>query len=82
MGIVKVKFKVYNPAGMSKYAEIDGIVDTGVVYSVISASLLNSLGIRPLERRRFLASVAMLSVILAVQSSRLWVGGARNCDLR
>ncbi|WP_243666149.1 hypothetical protein [Vulcanisaeta sp. JCM 16159] len=45
MGIVKVKFKVYNPAGMSKYAEIDGIVDTGVVYSVISASLLNSLAL-------------------------------------
>ncbi len=55
MGIVKVKFKVYNPADMSKYVEVDGIVDTGAIYSVISSSLLNSIGIKPLEKRRFLA---------------------------
>ena len=55
MGIVKVRFKVYNPADMSRYVEVDGIVDTGAVYSVISASLLDSIGIKPLERRRFLA---------------------------
>lgn len=55
MGIVKVKFRVYNPADMSKYVEVDGIVDTGTVYSVIASSLLNSIGIKPLERRRFLA---------------------------
>lgn len=56
MSIVKVKFRVYNPADMSKYVEIDGIVDTGgAVYSVIASSLLNSIGIKPLERRRFLA---------------------------
>lgn len=57
MGIVKVKFRVYNPADMSRYVEVDGgVVDTGgAVYSVISSSLLNSIGIKPLERRRFLA---------------------------
>ncbi len=54
MGIVKVRFKVYNPADMSKYVEVDGIVDTGAIYSVIPSSLLNSIGIKPLERRRFL----------------------------
>ena len=54
MGIVKVRFKVYNPADMSRYVEVDGIVDTGAVYSVISSSLLNSIGVKPLERRRFL----------------------------
>ncbi|WP_243674731.1 hypothetical protein [Vulcanisaeta distributa] len=43
MGIVKVKFRVYNPADMSKYIEVDGIVDTEAVYSVIASSLLNSI---------------------------------------
>ncbi|ADN49781.1 hypothetical protein [Vulcanisaeta distributa] len=55
MGIVRVKFRVYNPADMSRYVDVDGIVDTGAVYSVIASSFLNSIGIKPLEKRRFLA---------------------------
>ena len=43
MSIVKVMFKVYNPADMSKYVEVDGIADTGATCSVASSPLLDSI---------------------------------------
>lgn len=43
MSIVKVMFKIYNPVDVSKYVEVDGIVDTGATYSVASSPLLDSI---------------------------------------
>jgi len=55
LGFVRVKFGVYNPLSPEKVVEVEGIVDTGAVYSVIPRSILEELGVRPLERRRFRA---------------------------
>ena len=53
MGFVKVKVGVFNPADPSRVLEIEGIVDTGAVYTVIRRNILESLGLKPLGRRRF-----------------------------
>jgi len=44
---------VFNPADPSRVLEIEGIVDTGAVYTVIRRNILESLGLKPLGRRRF-----------------------------
>jgi len=53
--IVKVRFGIFNPLAPREIVELDGIVDTGAVYSVIPRKLLEKLEIKPLERRRFRA---------------------------
>jgi clan AA aspartic protease len=35
--------------------ELEGIVDTGAIYSVVPRRILEELGIKPVERRRFKA---------------------------
>ncbi len=44
---------MFNPADPSRVLEIEGIVDTGAVYTVIRRNILESLGLKPLGRRRF-----------------------------
>ncbi|MEM2926008.1 MAG: aspartyl protease [Candidatus Bathyarchaeia archaeon] len=53
MGFIKVRFGVFNPRSPDKTLEVEGIVDTGAIYSVIPRKSLTDLGIKPLERRRF-----------------------------
>lgn len=55
LGFVKVKFGVFNPISPKEALELDGVVDTGAVYSVIPRKLLEKLEVKPLERRRFRA---------------------------
>jgi len=55
LGLVKVKFGVFNPLAPKKAVELDGVVDTGAMYSVIPRKLLEELEVKPLERRRFRA---------------------------
>ncbi|ABP50743.1 MULTISPECIES: hypothetical protein [Pyrobaculum] len=55
MGFVKVKAGVFNPLAPDKVVEVEGIVDTGAVYTVIRRDVLEGLGIRPVKRRRFKA---------------------------
>ncbi len=52
---MKVRFGVYNPLDPERVIEVDGIVDTGAIYSVVPGSILRRLGVKPLERRRFKA---------------------------
>jgi len=53
MGFLKVKVGVYNPAKPDEIVEVDALVDTGAIYSVIRRDLLERLNVKPLERRRF-----------------------------
>ena len=53
--LVKVKAGVFNPASPGKVVEVDGVVDTGAIYTVIRRDILEELGIRPAKRRRFKA---------------------------
>lgn len=55
MGFIKVKAGVFNPASPDKVVEVDGVVDTGAIYTVIRRDILEGLGIRPAKRRRFKA---------------------------
>ncbi|RLE52679.1 MAG: aspartyl protease [Candidatus Methanomethylicota archaeon] len=55
MGVVKVFFRVYNPRDVSKFVDVEGVVDTGAVYTVVPKKLLEDIGMRPVERRRFRA---------------------------
>ena len=53
MGFVKVKFRIYNPADRSKFVDVEGVVDTGAIYTVISRSYLESIDLKPVEKRVF-----------------------------
>jgi len=55
LGFVKVKFGIFNPTVPTEVVELDGVVDTGAMYSVMPRSLLEKLKIKPLERRKFRA---------------------------
>lgn len=55
MNFVKTKFRIYNPAQREKFAEIEGIVDTGAIYTVINKNILESIGLKPVEKRKFKA---------------------------
>ncbi len=55
MGFIRVRFGVFNPLNRDKVVELEGVVDTGAIYSVIPRKILEELEIRPMERRRFRA---------------------------
>ncbi|WP_054857141.1 aspartyl protease family protein [Vulcanisaeta sp. JCM 16159] len=55
MGFVKVRAGIFNPLAPERTVEVDGIVDTGVIYTVIRRDILEELGIKPSRRRRFKA---------------------------
>jgi aspartyl protease family protein len=50
---LKAKAGLFNPAEPSKVVEVEVLVDTGTIYSVVGRDLLQQLGIKPIERRRF-----------------------------
>jgi len=49
MGAFKVRFKVC----WRNCVEVEGIVNTGATYAKIPRKILESIGIRPIEKRRF-----------------------------
>lgn len=53
MGTVIATFEVTNPLEAKKHAAVELLVDTGALYSVLPASVLQELGIEPLERKSF-----------------------------
>ena len=48
---LKAKAGLFNSAEPGKVVEV--LVDTGTIYSVVGRDLLQQLGIKPIERRRF-----------------------------
>ncbi len=52
MGTFGVIIEIGDPTG-SRYREVSALVDTGASYTQMPASLLNELGVPPLERRPF-----------------------------
>ena len=55
MGVIKVKFGIFNPLVPRGSVEVEGVVDTGALYSVIPRKKLEELEVKPLERRKFRA---------------------------
>ena len=55
MGFVHVRVLVCNPTQEELCREVELLVDTGAILSVVPRSVFSQLGIRPLGRRRFRA---------------------------
>ncbi len=53
MGFVKTKARVSPTADGKRSAEIEFLVDTGAIYSLVPAHLLKGLGIKPTGKRKF-----------------------------
>jgi clan AA aspartic protease len=53
MGMTTIKAKVSNPADRSRVAEVEFTVDSGAGYSVVSATILQQLGIEPHGTKTF-----------------------------
>ena len=53
MGVTKLFVDVANPANPEITERLEFTVDSGAVYSVVSASVLERLGVRPLKRDVF-----------------------------
>ena len=52
MGTFKVSLGIGDPQGR-RYEAVDALVDTGATYTVLPGSLLQKLGVRPQNKRRF-----------------------------
>lgn len=46
---------LYNPEKPERVVEVEGIVDTSAMYGVVRRDILEQLGVKPVERRRFRA---------------------------
>lgn len=53
VGITNLKVKIVNPAKPAKYKEVDFLVDSGAIYSVVDKKILEELGIKPTTEREF-----------------------------
>ena len=53
MGFVKVKAIVWNVDKPSEVRELELLVDTGSIYTVLPAKLLSELSVKPIGVRRF-----------------------------
>ena len=50
-----MRVSLYNPEKPERVVEVEAIVDTGAIYSVVRRNILEQLGVKPVERRRFRA---------------------------
>ncbi|MDI6839428.1 MAG: aspartyl protease [bacterium] len=49
---LKTKVKIANPLDVSKYEELDLIIDTGAAFSVIKKERLKRLGVSPIHKKK------------------------------
>ena len=52
---LKVKVGLFNPVQPDRVVEAEALVDTGAIYSAVRCDILEQLGVKPIERRRFKA---------------------------
>jgi len=62
MGLTTVRIQLANVAHPKRAVELDLLVDSGAVYSVVPAAVLKRLGIKPLAREEYrLANCEMIT---------------------
>jgi len=54
MGLTDVRVRVGNPTDVSKSTELDFLVDSGAVYTIVPRTVLLKLGIHPHSEREFI----------------------------
>ena len=72
MGLTDVRVRVGNPGDSTKTADLDFLVDSGAVYTVVPRPVLDTLNITPHSERDFILANVALAVLLqrdGVQSS-------------
>lgn len=53
MGMTEVPVRVVNLADPSRFAEVDMVVDSGAIYSVVPSGMLRRIGVAPRETKTF-----------------------------
>jgi len=53
MGMTEVRVRVVNLAVSRRFAEVDMVVDSGAIYSVVPAGVLRRIGVEPREAQVF-----------------------------
>jgi len=53
VGYIRVKTEIANPLDRSRRKEVEALVDTGAVYTMLPTSFLQSLDISPIGERKF-----------------------------
>jgi clan AA aspartic protease len=53
MGLTVLKVEVGNPAKPTRMEEVEFLIDSGAIYSVVPARILKRLGIKPLTTEEF-----------------------------
>src|SRR5437867_11278223 len=53
MGMTEVRVRVVNLADASRFAEVDMVVDSGAIYSVVPAGVLRRIGVESRETQTF-----------------------------
>lgn len=53
MGLTTLKIKVANPANPEISKEVEFLIDSGAIYSVVPEAILEELGIKPLGEKEF-----------------------------
>ena len=53
MGLTYVRVRVGNPANGHRGADVDCLVDSGAIYSLVPGAVLRKLGIKPHSTREF-----------------------------
>ena len=53
MGLTTLKVEVGNPATPEKVETVEFLIDSGAIYSVVPAPILEKLGIKPLTEEEF-----------------------------
>ncbi|MGA1795360.1 MAG: aspartyl protease family protein [bacterium] len=53
MGLTVLQIEVGNPANPEVMEQLEFLIDSGAVYSVVPASILEKLGIKPLKEQEF-----------------------------
>jgi len=52
MGKVFINVRVFNPYDLDKFREVELLVDSGSIYTVIPRKILESIGVKPDGRKR------------------------------
>jgi predicted aspartyl protease len=53
MGMTEVRVRVVNLTDATRFAEVDMVVDSGAIYSVVPATVLRTIGVEPREAKVF-----------------------------
>ena len=53
MGLTYVDIEIAHPGTLDRWETVRCLVDSGAIYSIVSATLLDSLGIKPVDQQEF-----------------------------